>query len=168
MVVFIDVIVTVSSAESATRLAFRAAAASMKRSGETSAPRSITSKPPPSSIDATRFLPMSCRSPFTVPITTRPTGSVPAAASSGRTISIDAFMARAESSISGTKYSSHSKRRPTSSMAGTRYPVTIASGVTPSAMAAFVTAAAVFQSPSITAWDRFGFNYENGQAWDVI
>src|ERR1017187_1581333 len=154
MVVFIDGIVTVSSAESATRLAWRAPAASMKRCGDTSAPRSITSKPPPSSIDATRFFPMSCRSPFTVPITMRPTGSSPAAASNGRTISIDAFMARAESSISGTKYSSHSKSRPTSSMAGTRHP-TMVSGATPSAMAACVTAAAAFQSPSITAWCSF-------------
>src|ERR1039458_8086189 len=151
MVVFIDVIVTVSSAESATRFALRVAAASMKRSGATSAPRSITSKPPPSSIDATRFFPMSCRSPLTVPITTRPTGSAPAAASNGRTMAIDAFMARAESSISGTKYSSHSKRRPTSSMAGTRHPDTMVSGATPEPMAAWVTAAAVFQSPSITA-----------------
>ena len=49
---------------------------------------------------------------------------------------MDAFMARAESSISGTKYSSHSKRRPTSSMAGTRYPVTMVSGATPAATAA--------------------------------
>ena len=64
---------------------------------------------------------------------------------------MDAFMARAESSISGTKYSSHSKRRPTSSMAGTRHPVTMVSGATPAAMAACVAAAAVFQSPSITA-----------------
>src|SRR5450759_2495097 len=152
-VVFIDGMVTVSSAESATRLAWRAVAASMKRPGATSAPRSITSKPPPSSIDATRFFPMSCRSPFTVPITTRPTGSAPAA-SNGRTISIEAFMARAESSISGTKYSSHSKSRPTSSMAGTRHP-TMVSGATPLAMAACVTAAAAFQSPSITAWCSF-------------
>src|ERR1017187_1818740 len=150
-VVFIDGIVTVSSAESATRFAWRAAAASMKRSGATSAPRSITSKPPPSSIDATRFFPMSCRSPLTVPITTRPTGSAPAAASNGRTIALDAFIARAESSISGTKSSSHSKRRPTSSMAGTRHPDTMVSGATPAAMAASVAAAAAFQSPSITA-----------------
>jgi hypothetical protein len=41
-------------------------------SGETSVPRSTTSKPAPSSIMATRFLPMSCRSPFTVPMRTLP------------------------------------------------------------------------------------------------
>src|ERR1017187_4804930 len=151
MVVFIHVMVTVSSAESATRLALRVVAASMNCSGATSAPRSITSKPPPSSIDATRTFPTACRSPLTVPITTRPTGSVPVATNNGRTISIDAFMACAESSISGTKYSSHSERRPTSSMAGTRHPDTMVSGATPEAMAAWVTAAAVFQSPSITA-----------------
>ncbi len=39
-------------------------------SGATSMPRSTTFKPPPVSIIATRFLPMSCRSPLTVPMTT--------------------------------------------------------------------------------------------------
>ena len=37
----------------------------------------MTSKPPPSSMAATMFLPMSCRSPLTVPMTTRPAGSAP-------------------------------------------------------------------------------------------
>ena len=77
MVVFIDGMVTVSRAERQTMLASRSLTASANFSGATSTPRSITSKPPPSSMEATRFLPMSCRSPFTVPITTRPTGSAP-------------------------------------------------------------------------------------------
>ena len=38
----------------------------------TSLPRSITSNPAPLSMMPTRFLPMSCRSPCTEPITTRP------------------------------------------------------------------------------------------------
>ncbi len=42
-------------------------------------PRSMTSKPPPSSSEATRFLPMSCKSPLTVPMATRPTGLSPRA-----------------------------------------------------------------------------------------
>jgi len=48
---------TVSSADRQTMLAWRAFTASMNFSGDTSAPRSNTSKPPPSNIEATR----SCR-----------------------------------------------------------------------------------------------------------
>ena len=44
-------------------------AAAMNLSAEVSVPRSTIVKPAPSAIIPTRFLPMSCRSPFTVPIT---------------------------------------------------------------------------------------------------
>jgi len=64
---------------------------------------SITSNPPPSSMEATMFLPISWRSPFTVPITTRPAGSAPLEVRCGRISASAAFMARAASSSSGTK-----------------------------------------------------------------
>ena len=54
-------------------------AASIKRSGATSTPRSTTSSPLPSNMIFTRFLPMSCMSPRTVPRQTRPIVSVPPA-----------------------------------------------------------------------------------------
>src|SRR5580693_297189 len=46
--------------------------ASMNFSGDTCTPRSITSNPAPSNMMFTRFLPMSCTSPLTVPMTTLP------------------------------------------------------------------------------------------------
>ena len=52
---------------------------------------SITSKPAPSIIIATRFLPMSWMSPLTVPMTILPTGSAPVSASNGRRISMPAL-----------------------------------------------------------------------------
>src|SRR5271157_1792005 len=84
MVVFIAGMVTVSSAERQTMWGRFCWTAATNFSGATSTPRSVTSKPPPSSIEDTRFLPMSCKSPFTVPITTRPVGCVPVSASNGR------------------------------------------------------------------------------------
>jgi hypothetical protein len=77
MVVFMAGIVVVSSADRATMFAFFAFTVSMNFSGATFTPRSMTSKPAPSNIAATRFLPMSCKSPFTVPMTTRASGWAP-------------------------------------------------------------------------------------------
>ena len=51
---------------------------------------------------------MSCRSPFTVPATTRPAGFTSAAWSRGLSRERASFIARTEISISGTKYSPHS------------------------------------------------------------
>jgi len=103
MVVFIEDMVTVSSADRHTRLARLARTASTNFSGATSAPRSVISNPPPSSMEATMFFPISWRSPFTVPITTRPAGSAPLEARSGRISASAAFMARAARRSSGTK-----------------------------------------------------------------
>jgi hypothetical protein len=60
-------------------------------------------------------------------------------------------MARAASSNSGTKYSSHSKRRPVSSIAGIMYVWINSSAGAPSSSARRVTATAVFRSPSTIA-----------------
>ena len=56
----------------------------------------------PSHIMPTKFLPMSCRSPFTVPKRTLPIIWTPASASSGLRMSMDSCMALAERSTSGT------------------------------------------------------------------
>src|SRR6266571_3520630 len=71
MVVFIAGIVVVKSADIATIVASLSLMLAINFSGETLTPKSITSNPPPSSSEATRFLPMSCKSPLTVPIPTR-------------------------------------------------------------------------------------------------
>ena len=72
MVIFMFGMVVVSRADIATRSAWYSRTAATNLSAETSVPRSTISKPAPSSIIATKFFPMSCRSPLTVPITTRP------------------------------------------------------------------------------------------------
>ncbi len=65
-------------------------------------PGSIVSKPAPSSIILTRFLPMSCKSLSPVPMTYLPTLGVSLSASSGRKMSMPACIARAMST-SGKK-----------------------------------------------------------------
>jgi len=70
----------------------------------------------------------------------------------GSTQSAD-FIARAESSSSGTKYSSHSKRLPTSPIASTMKSWTSLSGSAPADSACSVTDRAVFASPlRIASW----------------
>jgi hypothetical protein len=56
-------------------------------------------------------------------------------------------MARAEISSSGTKYSLHSKRLPTSSMAGIMYWPSSSDGSTLASKAALVTASALLALP---------------------
>ncbi len=83
MVFFMEGIVTVSSADRQTICAPLSRTVSMNFSGDTSAPRSMTSKPPPS----TAKRPGSCRCRagrlLTVPITTVPAGLAPARARPG-------------------------------------------------------------------------------------
>jgi len=87
-------------------------------SGATCTPRSMTSKPAPSSMMFTRFFPMSWTSPLTVPIRNLPMVSTPVSASRGRSTSMAPAMARPAISISGTKKSPRSNRAPTSSNDG--------------------------------------------------
>ena len=71
------VIVVVSSALMPMIVGLHLSAAAMNFSTLWSTPMSCTSKPAPSAIMQTRFLPMSCRSPRTVPMSSVPTRSVP-------------------------------------------------------------------------------------------
>ena len=96
-------IVVVRNAEKPTTSGECSLICSTKRSGGTLTPRSMTSKPAPSSMMLQRFLPMSCTSPLTVPIRKVPIGFAPLSASSGRRMSSAPCMARAAISISGTK-----------------------------------------------------------------
>ena len=120
-------------------------------SGATSTPRSATSKPLDSIIMRTRFLPMSCMSPFTVPMTALPSGSAPASARWGFSTSVPAAMARAATSISGTNTSPALNLSPITPMAGTSAPFRMASGSTPSASACSTSGATSFFFPRCTA-----------------
>ena len=105
--------------------------AAMNSSTSVLIPRSITSKPAPSSIIATRFLPMSWMSPLTVPITTLPTDSAPVSARSGRRIAMPAFIALAASRTSGTKRMPSRKSMPTMRMPSTSASLSTRSGAHP-------------------------------------
>ncbi len=104
MVRFIAGMVVVISAEMPTIWASCSFTAATNFSGATSRPRLITLKPAPSSIIATRFLPMSCRSPWAVPMTTTPRfcPAPPAWVMSGLRRSRPAYMARADRRTCGT------------------------------------------------------------------
>ena len=104
MVRFMAGMVVVMSAEIPTICAPCSSTAATNFSGETSRPRLCTLKPAPSSIMATRFLPMSWRSPCAVPMTITPSDcpSPPALVMRGLRRSSPAYMARAESSTWGT------------------------------------------------------------------
>src|SRR5579859_98022 len=109
--------------------------------GGTLTPRSMTLKPAPSSMMSHRFLPMSCMSPLTVPMTHVPSErDVPPWIMSGLRMFSAPCMARAAISISGTKNSPVSKRRPTSSRPGISPCQSISSGVRPRASPSLVSA----------------------------
>ena len=114
------VMVVVSRAEQQIRSQFCSTAVLTKVSGATSTPRSTTSKPLPSSIILTRFLPMSCRSPLTVPMQALPTVVTPASARKGFSLARPLFMARAAIMTSGTKTSSRLNFSPTVFMPSSR------------------------------------------------
>src|ERR1035437_8218307 len=111
VVVFMACVVTVSRGDMQTNCGSYSSTAVTNLSGATSLPRSTTSNPLPSSMEATMFLPMSCRSPLSVPIITLVDIFSPVLANRGRSSSIALFMARPASSSSGTKYSSASNSR---------------------------------------------------------
>src|SRR5512141_507619 len=69
---------------------------------------------------ATRFLPMSWRSPLTVPMTTMPRGLTPALARWGSSLASPAFMARAATRTSGMKTSLFLNWTPRRSIPGIR------------------------------------------------
>ena len=111
-------------------------------------PKSITSKPAPSSIIPTRFLPISWMSPLTVPITILPIGSAPVSASKGRRISIPAFIALAERRTSGTNKIPSRKSIPTILMPSTRASLRTAEGSHPRSSRMVVPSTISSPSPS--------------------
>jgi hypothetical protein len=111
-------IVVVKNAENPTMSGECSSIAATNFSGATCTPRSITSNPAPSNMMFTKFFPMSCTSPLTVPIKNLPTVSAPVAANNGRNTSNAPDIARPAINISGTKKSPRSNRAPTSSNDG--------------------------------------------------
>ena len=125
--------------------------AAMNSFSEVSTPRSITSKPAPESIMMQRFFPMSCRSPFTVPMITVPAGSTPEAERIGSIWAIPAFMARAQASTSGTKMKFSRNLIPTMPIPAISASSMISRASVPSSSACAVSASTVSLSPSISA-----------------
>jgi 5-methyltetrahydrofolate--homocysteine methyltransferase len=72
-------------------------------SGFVSTPKSCTTNPAPLNIMIHKFFPISCKSPFTVPIITIPAGGMSEAERIGSICTIPAFIALAEIRTSGTK-----------------------------------------------------------------
>src|SRR5450830_1878363 len=134
-----------------TKSGFWACTASTNLAGFTSAPRSTTSKPAPCSIIPTRFLPMSCRSPLTVPITTLPLDRLSPAVSSGLISPRPACIALAAISISGMKNSRLENFSPTTSIAGISASSSRDCGPSPASSACWVNSFTLAALPSITA-----------------
>ena len=131
----ISCMVVVSSDEQAITPQPYSCAASTNRSGATSTPRSTTSMPLPSIMIFTRFLPISCISPRTVPMQARPSWAAPLPLICGFSSSSAAVMHRAAISISGTKARLAEKSSPSRSMPRTSPPDRISCAVTPCASA---------------------------------
>ena len=91
---------------------------------------------------------MSWMSPLTVPITTVPMRSAPVSASSGRRISIPAFIAFAASSTSGTNRIPSRKSMPTMRIPSTRASLSTLSGAQPRSSRMLVPAVISSASPS--------------------
>ena len=79
--------------------------ASINFSAGTSTPKSITSNPALSSIIITKFLPISCKSPATVPIIIFPAETALSPTNNGFKTSTPFCIARAATNISGTNIS---------------------------------------------------------------
>ena len=148
MTTFMYGIVVVSSADMPRMSGWCSSSAARYLSTSLLMPMSMTSKPAPSIIIATRFLPMSWMSPLTVPMTTLPIGSAPVSASSGRRISIPAFIALADSSTSGTNRIPSRKSMPTMRMPSTSASVSTLSGPQPRSRRIVVPSTISSASPS--------------------
>ena len=129
-------------------------AVSTNCSGVTSTPRSMTSTPLPSSMIFTRFLPMSCISPRTVPMQARPTVLAFPPVISGFSSPSAAVMHRAAISISGTKARLAEKASPRSFMPRISPPDRISCGVRPCSSASRHSASTFFCCPFSSAAAR--------------
>ena len=114
--------VTTSSAESPTASGRTSSILSRNACRGTCLPRSCTAYPLFSNIVFTRFLPMSCTSPYTVPRTSVPFDAAPASSRSRYFSSSDtaAFMHSADFRTNGSMSWPDPNRSPTSFMAGKR------------------------------------------------
>jgi len=106
-----------------------------------STPRSITLNPAPSNIIITRFFPMSCISPLTVPIRIVPLSSISSSFRRGLIISKANFTVLAETSISGTNISFFENFSPITSIPAIRASFIILFRSTPSEIAFLVMSA---------------------------
>ena len=131
----ISCMVVVSRDEQAMMPQLSRCAVSTNCSGVTSTPRSTTSTPLPSSMIFTRFLPMSCMSPRTVPMQARPTVRPASPVISGFSSASAAVMQRAAMSISGTKARLAEKSSPSRFMPCISPPDRMSCGATPCASA---------------------------------
>ena len=147
----ISCMVVVSREEQAMMPQFWCSAASTNFSGATSTPRSTTSMPLPSIMIFTRFLPMSCISPRTVPRQTRPTVSLLSPAMCGLSSSVAAAMQRAAMSISGTKARLAEKSSPSRFMPRTSPSVRICCASCPASSASVHSCSTRFCCPRTSA-----------------
>ena len=111
---------------------------------------SMTSSPFPSNMIFTRFLPISCRSPFTVPIQTLPLTLVSLCASRGFRIPTPWFIARAAISTSGTKTSLFLNFTPITFNPASRPSSRICCAGIPSSIACCTSSFAAFALPACT------------------
>ena len=126
-------------------------AVSTNCSAVTSTPRSTTSSPLPSIMILTRFLPMSCISPRTVPRQTRPIVSLLSPVMYGLSSSVAAAMQRAAMSISGTKARLAEKSSPRMVMPRTRPSVRISCAPCPLSSASEHSCSTRFCCPRTSA-----------------
>ncbi|VYU56477.1 Uncharacterised protein [Eubacterium limosum] len=142
-------------ADIATISALFSFAALIKSSGLASTPRSTILKPALSNIITTRFLPMSWRSPLTVPITMVPSVGRSVSAINGLTMAIPAFMARAAINTSGTNISPFLNFSPTTFMPLNNPSLIIATGSALSATMALTASTTPPSLPATTSSPRF-------------
>jgi len=134
--------VVVKSADRPTTAPGFSAIAWLKVSSFTSTPRSTMVHPPPSTIMATRFFPISCKSPLTVPIIKVPLVCTSPDWKNGFRWLMAALMALADISIWGTKILFSENFWPTLSIAGTSASVRILLGATPESSASLASSSA--------------------------
>ena len=160
-----DGIVVVRRAERATILASLCEfTSSMNVWIGTSTPRSITSNPALSNIIPTRFLPISWRSPATVPRIMVPALPASPVARYGFRTSTPAFIARAAASICGTKIISFLKLSPTTAIAPIIASFKIAVGSQPASSASWTACPISLFLPSWVNLNTFCIFSSSGEA----
>ena len=153
MMDFISGIVVVSRAERASTSGRYSWTCFRNSLAGTLMPRSRISKPTPRSIVATMFLPISCKSPRTVPIRTLPPFRILSFDRNGSSVAVASFMARADSSTSGMNTSPLRNRSPMTSIAGSMPFCRMSPASTPDCSNSFTCCVIARWSPvSTSAW----------------